>query len=194
MSSSAARAAANKVNALTHGLTARQLILPGENPDAFAELRDALFTEFRPATAREEVLTQELAEAHWRLLRCRRQETAFHSAAIKQARKNDPKLTEDEAAAAVFMDPVLAKQLSLFLRYQRAIEKACQTALVALKEAIDARFTAAMMRARLNRQPLLVSQPEEEDLLTSPMFAPPTTLRASASTAAAHPSPETQRY
>ena len=161
MSSSAARAAANQVNALTHGLTARQLILPGEDPEAFAELRTAIFKEFDPATSREEVLAQELVEAQWRLLRCRRQETAFQSAAIKQARKNNPNLSEDEAAAAIFMDPVLAKQLSLFLRYQRTIENACQTANAALKAAIDERLRAAMMRARVNRQQLLVSQREE---------------------------------
>ena len=178
MSASAARIEANRTNALTHGLTARQLILPGEDPDAFAELRDALSREFRPATAREEVLTQELAEAHWRLLRCRRQEVAFQSAAVKQARKNDPKLTEDEAAAAIFMDPVLAKQLALFLRYQRTIENACHAALAALKAAIDARFTAAMIRSRITPSaPELVSQssPESSSL---PRCAPENGLAA----------------
>ena len=164
MSTSPARAAANKVNALSHGLTARQIILPGEDAEAFAELRGAIFAEYAPATPREEVMAQELAEARWRLLRCRRQEAAFQSAALKQVRRQDPKLGDDEAAAAIFMDPALAKQLSLFLRYQRAIEKACVDALATLTATVGERLQAERLQA-MRRARALVSQPASGPVL-----------------------------
>lgn len=56
-------------NAVTHGLTARIGLLPGEDAEEFVSLRDKLMAEFRPCTALEHELTEQIASVLWRLRR-----------------------------------------------------------------------------------------------------------------------------
>ena len=64
-------------NALRHGLTARQIVLQGEDPAEFEALREALIGELRPDTALEGVLVDRLAGLFWRLRRIPRFEAAL---------------------------------------------------------------------------------------------------------------------
>lgn len=56
-------------NALTHGLTAIQVVLEGEDVDAFEALRQDLKKEFQPSGASESQLVEQLAGLLWRLRR-----------------------------------------------------------------------------------------------------------------------------
>jgi len=56
-------------NALQHGLTSQQIILPGEDPELFGEMRQRLLLEFAPWGAMEEGLVEQLASTLWRLRR-----------------------------------------------------------------------------------------------------------------------------
>jgi hypothetical protein len=58
-------------NSFKHGLYARQLVLPGEDPAELDALRAALRAEHQPATETEEILVNEIAEQFWRLRRMR---------------------------------------------------------------------------------------------------------------------------
>ena len=71
----AAGKAASSQNAMRHGLTSKQIVLPGEDPAQYDELRQDLLATYVPANAAEALLVEELATASWRLLRARRQET-----------------------------------------------------------------------------------------------------------------------
>ena len=66
--------AASSQNRLAHGLCSSSLLIRGESPAEFdlllAEVRDA----YRAATPEEQMLTDQLAEAQWRLNRARRVE------------------------------------------------------------------------------------------------------------------------
>ena len=64
-------------NALRHGLAARQIVLRGEDPAEFDELRSALVAELAPASALEGLLVDRLAALFWRLRRVPRFEAAL---------------------------------------------------------------------------------------------------------------------
>jgi hypothetical protein len=66
-------------NAMTHGLTAQQLLLPGEDPEDFAAFRDAVFDEAQPATLYEERLVNRIVGLMWRLGRVEAFEAAIFS-------------------------------------------------------------------------------------------------------------------
>jgi hypothetical protein len=62
-------------NALKHGLrAARHLVLPAEDPAAFAALEAALFEELAPEGALQTVLARQIVSAAWRLARVDRME------------------------------------------------------------------------------------------------------------------------
>ena len=56
-------------NALKHGLTAENVVLPGEDRDYFEQFRFGLFDELRPEGNLETQLVLRLAAQQWRLQR-----------------------------------------------------------------------------------------------------------------------------
>jgi len=66
-------------NALQHGLTGRQIVLPNENPDDFDAFRRALRDDLDPRGALEEVLVDKIVADAWRLRRVPMLEAAIHA-------------------------------------------------------------------------------------------------------------------
>lgn len=66
------------VNALKHGLTGRQIVLPNENPDDFDSFRGGLFTDLGPQGELESALVEKLVSDIWRLRRVPILEAALH--------------------------------------------------------------------------------------------------------------------
>jgi len=56
-------------NALRHGLTARTAVLPSEDPAAYQRHCRQFIDEYKPATATETQLVQQLADTSWRINR-----------------------------------------------------------------------------------------------------------------------------
>jgi hypothetical protein len=73
--------ARSRLNSRKHGLTAKMLIIVGERPDDFDELRSDLMDEYDPQSALECELVERLAGILWRLRR-----VPFFEAAILDAR------------------------------------------------------------------------------------------------------------
>jgi hypothetical protein len=65
----AAGKTASSRNALRHGLTARQVVLAGEDAEAFDALRQRLQAEFSPRGPTQEFFVEQLASSMWRLRR-----------------------------------------------------------------------------------------------------------------------------
>ena len=61
-------------NRLAHGLCSTALLLDSESPTDFAELKTKVLAAYPPANPEETLLTDQLVEAQWRLLRARRVE------------------------------------------------------------------------------------------------------------------------
>src|SRR5918996_6090890 len=69
--------AASSRNSQRHGLTSKQIVMPGENPAEYDALRESLIQQFAPANEVESTLVEEVAAGSWRLARARRHETAI---------------------------------------------------------------------------------------------------------------------
>ena len=68
-----------RLNALRHGLLARDVVLPGEDADAFEDLWNRVRTDLSPVGPMEELLVDRIVNAVWRLRRLGRAETGlFH--------------------------------------------------------------------------------------------------------------------
>jgi hypothetical protein len=61
--------AASRRNATKHGLTARQIVLVGEDQDAYEALLSGLFAQYNPQGPLQEQLVRQLAFCLWRLQR-----------------------------------------------------------------------------------------------------------------------------
>lgn len=56
----------SKLNAITHGILSKVVVLKGESPDEFDALLSGLRNDFRPVGTFEEVLVEKLAAQFWR--------------------------------------------------------------------------------------------------------------------------------
>jgi hypothetical protein len=57
------------MNALRHGLRARSVVLPGEDPTEFHQLCDDLQTEWTPQSRTEQFYVEQMAVSQWKLTR-----------------------------------------------------------------------------------------------------------------------------
>jgi len=67
---------ASRKNALRHGLTAKTVVLDVEDPAEYQAFRSQVIQAFVPAPGVEQLLTEQLADALWRLKRAQRIETS----------------------------------------------------------------------------------------------------------------------
>ncbi len=61
--------AASRHNAVTHGLSARTLLLEGEDPQEYRWLRQGVIHDYRPATTLERELVEQIVSVLWRMRR-----------------------------------------------------------------------------------------------------------------------------
>lgn len=73
-----------KFNALTHGLRAKTLVLPGEDPAAYEQRLDEWLETFRPASPVEQYLVGRAVHLSWQIDRFDRAETALLVAATAE--------------------------------------------------------------------------------------------------------------
>jgi hypothetical protein len=189
MSTSAAKAAANRANAqhstgprtptgkaasaansTSHGLTRKRLALTSEDAAEYEAFRDGLAqSSLAPVGHQEQIAFDEYVNSLWRLQRCRRTEPAIFDDCIEALMDADPSVTPDKAMARVFTDPVYQKKLSLFLRYQAAIERAVNRALKELQQLQASRREAEVWAAmRTNTQPPVRAEHPEVASFRSP--------------------------
>jgi hypothetical protein len=136
-------------NALVHRLTAKKFFLTPDDKPLFDELRDALVEHYRPATAHEHALLEELAEAKWRCRTARSMEASFLEIVVEEQRKADPKVTEQRALARVFVDETLQKRMRLMMRYLSSAERSAEKARLELERVIAVRREQEQRRATL---------------------------------------------
>ena len=83
------------LNALKHGLLARDAVLPEEDPAEFdRQLRD-LEHDLRPENSLEFELVRQIADAQWRMRRLVRIETGFLSAALDEKRRHEERFNPE---------------------------------------------------------------------------------------------------
>jgi hypothetical protein len=129
-------------NSAKHYLTAKQIVVPGEDPEAYESLRQDLIESWNPANTQEESLVDQIAQNSWRLMRARRIETAtfeYLMPSLEQAAPACPEASvkrapanHDQAMAQAFLEN--AKAFDNMRRYATSIERAFHAALLELQK------------------------------------------------------------
>src|ERR1700719_4429580 len=87
--------ARSSMNALSHGLNAKTLILPHEDRNLFAEIWKDYFDLLKPANQMEIDLVSDIVAARWRLRRMERYETVMLDEEIDTLGPEFKKFDED---------------------------------------------------------------------------------------------------
>jgi hypothetical protein len=74
------------MNALKHGMFAGEVVLPGEDPQAFQQLTDSYARECRAETSEELSIVHDIVSARWRARRISARETALTILTTEQQR------------------------------------------------------------------------------------------------------------
>src|SRR5215472_15723279 len=132
--------AQSRMNALRHGLTAAQAVLPHENEDDYEKLREGMLESYAPSDAAELAVVEELINAYWRLLRLHRVETRYWEQMGGSYNRGDEGIAE-----ALLQTP--DRQMRNFFRYYGQVEKSYYRALAAANQ---------IKREKRDRKPLKV--------------------------------------
>jgi hypothetical protein len=133
---SEAAAAVVRENAQKHGLTAKHVVLRHEDFANYQELRASIVTEYHPATPQEHRLADQIAQNYWRLLRCRRVETAtFENRldTLKTRLKVDAAAPIDDDQGVSICMSNEARDFDTIRRYETTIERAWYRAIRELR-------------------------------------------------------------
>ena len=139
----AAGKAAVRLNAATHGMTAKSVLIPHESAGDYNEIRAALIADYAPATSQELMLVDQIAAGYWRTIRARRLESAMFDnqlRAYKQKhRKPQAPDGRDDEGCAVILQVEPESMLTNYLRYDAAISRDYYRAIAALEKMQAAR-------------------------------------------------------
>lgn len=127
--------AAVRNNALRHGLTSQKVVLSGEDPAAFAAMREGLLNDHAPANTQEAALVDQIAANYWRLLRAQRVEIELFESAIhpKAPRRTTRETMEiHEPFAQAFCNHT--QHFETLRRYTASIERAYYRSLETLRK------------------------------------------------------------
>ena len=126
--------AAVRLNALRHGLTAQDAVLPFEDQDQFDEIARSYEDHYQPVGPVEILLVQQMVMASWRLCRVRGMETAAlelrfaeHASGINHECRG---LSGLHRLASVYLRDVRdANSLTVLARYETRVERSFYRAL-----------------------------------------------------------------
>jgi hypothetical protein len=130
--------AAVRLNALRHGLTAQDAVLPFEDKDQFDEIAKSYEEHYKPLGPVEILLVQQIVMAAWRLCRVRGMETAAielrlaqHASGLDHECRG---LSSLHRLASVFLRDVRdANSLTVLARYETRVERSFYRALQELE-------------------------------------------------------------
>lgn len=81
--------ARSRLNAITHGITAKTIVLPGEDADELQTLYHQIHDDLKPVGAFEEQLVERITSGFWRLQRCERVEEELYAYRLLQDIEDD---------------------------------------------------------------------------------------------------------
>jgi hypothetical protein len=147
--------AAVRLNGVTHGLSAKTLVLNDESESDFHAVFDSLEAEHQPSTPTEELLVSQLAMATWRLRRLYHLESSFISITtgdMELVFENYENLGPfDREAIAVNHDAAGPNTLSKFCRFEARLERSFYRALHELQR-LRARRPAEAEKAAAEKE------------------------------------------
>ena len=136
--------AAVRLNALTHGLTAADIVLTSEDDAPFEELLQAFLNEYDPQTPTEHTLLEQLVCAAWRLRRVRSLEQGIFNNRLSETTEYMDE-TYEEASPSLRLGHIFLKDasgpeaLTALSRFEGRIERSYYRALRELQRIRDLR-------------------------------------------------------
>ena len=122
--------AASSKNSLKHGLLSRNVLLPDEDAEAFAQLSERFMAALGPVGELELVLVDRIIALIWRLRRLGEIEAGIWT---------DAKIDDDTLGVAFVRDSANANALSKLSRYETSMERSFYKALHELERRQAAR-------------------------------------------------------
>jgi len=181
--------ARSSLNAVRHGLLARDTVLPEEDRAAYLELLAALQAEYQPVGPTQTFLVEQLASAQWRLQRLLRIETGFFLSRMERVKSEEydadrvqrqakdfttPEERYDEATrllGVLFVHNCNGDSLPKLARYATALHREYYRALKALNDARRPTPPSPPARSAPRPQPIdLPLTPSDE---TNPILPAP---------------------
>lgn len=131
-------------NALSHGLYARDVVLPGEDREGFDELRANLVIDLKPVGRVEEGVVRRVADIWWRLGRA----AAIEAGLLSPRWSSDPRAERRYSGGGPLIDGFRValddtKTLDLLGRYESRLERALSRTLGILQRMQDTRLRDA---------------------------------------------------
>jgi hypothetical protein len=130
--------AAVRMNALKHGLTAAEIVLPTEDKLEFEQFQAAFEEECQPVGAIKQVLVEDLVAARWRMNRVRKMEPGFFTLRLqvmrRQIKEDFSNLDAQAHLALIFRDDARdADTIGKLSRYEARFERSFYKALKELQ-------------------------------------------------------------
>jgi hypothetical protein len=130
--------AAVRMNALKHGLTAAEIVLPTEDKLEFEQFQAAFEEECQPVGPIEQVLVEDIVAARWRMNRARKMEPGFFvlrlQAMRREIKEDFSNLDPQAHLALIFRDDARdADTIGKMSRYEARFERSFHKALKELQ-------------------------------------------------------------
>jgi hypothetical protein len=130
--------AAVRMNALKHGLTAAEIVLPTEDKLEFEQFQAGFEEECQPVGPIEQVLVEDIVAARWRMNRSRKMESGFfalrHQVMKRQIKEDFAALDAHAHLALIFRDDAQdADTIGKMSRYEARFERSFHKALKELQ-------------------------------------------------------------
>ena len=166
--------AAVRHNALKHGFTAAEIILPTvEEKIDFEQFRFAFEEEYKAVGPTEEVLVEDIVIARWRLNRIRKMEPGFFAMELdrlKESREKNFSHLDGQAHLAkaidhdAFHEDVLGKMSRYEARFERTFYKALKELqrLQALRAAVSDSGNGTVSQSPVSPDPAQPNPPQSE--------------------------------
>jgi hypothetical protein len=147
--------AASSRNSLRHGLTAKQVVIRGEDQSEFDALHANLIADRKPIGELELQITSEIAACVWRLAR---------------ARQHEARLLENTFG---LYEPAAGKKLELVLRYIGSIERQLNRAIVRVEQLQAERRKREQSKPAVEQKPKVMSATDSNSFSDMENSRPP---------------------
>jgi hypothetical protein len=121
-------------NALKHGLTAKQVVLPGEDPAEFDEFRSDLIAGLAPQGALEEIFAEKIVADAWRFRRALQLVPALYQREEREAKLEAARSRKSSCETSSFQEMMESSMPHSEVRIRPDRREAHQAAVAKLQE------------------------------------------------------------
>ena len=146
-------------NSRTHSCCSNTLILPGEDPDEYEQMKEGWFTDYNPGTFSPLTLVLNVVKAHWFMLRNQRRCSEFE---VSLALKSPIDWTDKDH-----------RNLTNFMRYRTAAERSFHRSFTDLEKYRSSRVREHHSAERIRLMGLEYAARIERDRLKQKPAVPP---------------------